>query len=125
MEEIPDEQASFTIPQLLEQLCAKETPDVKERHSSDMRVDTYCIFANLLSVDIFTSVEITSVPEAMLTSADMKMKDRMKEELRRLENRLSSPNLGRGDSTASTGSKTRRREKSEKQEDQSDGSNRM
>ncbi|XP_037615219.1 uncharacterized protein LOC119481959 isoform X2 [Sebastes umbrosus] len=109
MEDIPNEQALAIIPQLLNQLCSIEIPDickvvlqtlyvitqktkgtnswdpnfieklyktvapfVKDEHSSGIRVYTYGIFANLLSVEhaanIFTSVGITSVPEDILTS---------------------------------------------------------
>lgn len=61
-----------------------------DQYSSHIRGYTYGIFANLLSVghavNIFTSMGITPVPEDVLTSADMKMNDKLKEVLRRLKN---------------------------------------
>ncbi|XP_037615224.1 uncharacterized protein LOC119481960 isoform X3 [Sebastes umbrosus] len=165
MEDIPNEQALAIIPQLLNQLCSKERPDicedvlqtlyvitqktkgtngwdpnfieklcktvapfVKDEHSSDIRVYTYGILANLLSVkhaaNIFTSVGITSVPEDILTSADMKMNDKLKEVLRRLKSHFNKPNSECEDVAASPGSKKKKKKKKkkkEKQEDPNDG----
>ncbi|XP_078020249.1 uncharacterized protein LOC144459683 [Epinephelus lanceolatus] len=73
-------------PNFVEKLCQTVAPFIKDQHSSDIRVFTYGIFANLLSVkhaaNIFTSVGITSVPEDILTTADMQMNDKLKEVLR-------------------------------------------
>ncbi|XP_041821291.1 sensor for unfolded proteins in the ER ire1-like isoform X2 [Chelmon rostratus] len=107
--------ANFT-----EKLCKTVAPFVKNQHSSDIRVYTYGVFANMLSVEhavnIFPSVGITSVPKDVLTSADMKMNDKLKEVLRRLKNHFNSPNLESKEYTASPRSK-KMKEKSEKQED--------
>ncbi|XP_041821252.1 serine/threonine-protein kinase/endoribonuclease IRE1-like [Chelmon rostratus] len=117
-------------PKFTEKLCKTVAPFVKNQHSSDIRVYTYGVFANMLSVEhavnIFPSVGITSVPEDVLLSADMKMNDKLKEVLRRLKNHFNSPNLESKDNTASAGSKKKKKkkkkmkEKSEKQEDPSD-----
>ncbi|XP_049922705.1 uncharacterized protein LOC126403918 isoform X1 [Epinephelus moara] len=113
-------------PNFVEKLCQTLAPFIKDQHSSDIRVFTYGIFANLLSVkhvaNIFTSVGITSVPEDILTSADMKMNDKLKEVLRRLKDHFSKPNSECEDSKPSPGSKRKKKkkkknkEKSEKQE---------
>ncbi|KAL7375929.1 hypothetical protein ABVT39_026768 [Epinephelus coioides] len=106
-------------PNFVDKLCHTVAPFIKDQHSSVTRVLTCGIFANLLSVkhaaNIFTSVGITSVPEDILTSADMKMNDKLKEVLRRLKDNFSKPNSECEDSKASPGSK-RKKEKSEKQE---------
>ncbi|XP_070710489.1 uncharacterized protein [Pempheris klunzingeri] len=107
----------------IERLCNTVAPFIKDQHSSDLRVFTYGIFANLLSVEhavnIFTSVGITSVPEDILTSADMKMNDKLKEVLRRLENHFSKPNPESESGTSLPGSK-KKKEMSERQEDPND-----
>ncbi|XP_034425245.1 uncharacterized protein LOC117752163 [Hippoglossus hippoglossus] len=76
-------------PSFIEKLCGTVAPFVNDQYSSDIRVYTYGIVENLLSVEhavsIFTSVGITSVPEDKLESADMKMNDKLKEVLRRLK----------------------------------------
>ncbi|XP_076580477.1 serine/threonine-protein kinase/endoribonuclease IRE1-like isoform X1 [Chaetodon auriga] len=80
-----------------EKLCKTVAPYVKNQHSSDIRVYTYGVFANILSVEhtanIFPSVGITSVPDDILLSADMEMNDKLKEVLRQLKNHFNSPNL--------------------------------
>ncbi|KAK0132091.1 Serine/threonine-protein kinase ppk4 [Merluccius polli] len=52
----------------------------------------YGIFANLISTEhanrIFTSIGLTSVPEEILTSAEMRMDDNLKEGLRQLQKYL-------------------------------------
>ncbi|XP_076580479.1 serine/threonine-protein kinase/endoribonuclease IRE1-like isoform X3 [Chaetodon auriga] len=111
-------------------MCKIVAPYVKNQHSFDITVYAYGVFANILSVEhaanIFPSVGITSVPDDILTSADMKMNDKLKEALRRLKNHLNSPNLESKDDTASSGSKKKRKKKkkkkgkSEKQEDPKD-----
>ncbi|XP_030287473.1 serine/threonine-protein kinase/endoribonuclease IRE2-like isoform X6 [Sparus aurata] len=170
LEEIPNEQAQALVPQLLDQLCLKERPEVceavlqtlyvitqktkgtdgwdlnfvmklcttvapfvKDHHSSEIRVCTYGVFANLVSVehvgDIFTSVGITAVPEDILLSAEMTNVDKLKEVLRRLNNYFSKPNVECEDCTASPGpgkkknkkkKKKKKNEKSDKEEDPND-----
>ncbi|XP_051799953.1 uncharacterized protein LOC110972434 isoform X2 [Acanthochromis polyacanthus] len=122
-----DWDSSFT-----ENLCKTVAPFVNDLHSSDIRVYTYGIFANLLSAehatDIFTSLGITSVPEDILTSAGMKMNDKLKEGLRRLKSHFSEPNLEYEDNKAKPESKKKKKrkkkkkkkEKAEKPEDPSD-----
>ncbi|XP_049922707.1 uncharacterized protein LOC126403918 isoform X2 [Epinephelus moara] len=101
-------------PNFVEKLCQTVAPFIKDQHSSDTRVFTFGIFANLLSVkhvaNIFPSVGITSVPEDILTTADMKMNDKLKEVLRRLKDHFSKANSECEDSKASPGSK-RKQEK--------------
>ncbi|XP_019134976.2 uncharacterized protein LOC104939709 isoform X6 [Larimichthys crocea] len=105
-------------PNFVEKLCKTVAPFVEEQYSSDIRVFTYSIFSNLLSVkhaaSIFTSVGVTSVPEDILTSADMKMNDKLKEVLRRLKNHLSKPNMECEDCTALPGSKKKKKKKKKK-----------
>uniref|UniRef100_A0A3B4TUH6 Uncharacterized LOC111231614 n=1 Tax=Seriola dumerili TaxID=41447 RepID=A0A3B4TUH6_SERDU len=115
----------------IEELCNTIAPFVKDQYSSDIRVYTYGIFANLLSVEhalnIFTTVGITSVPDDILTSADMKMNDKLKEALRRLKNHFSHTDGECEDGTASPEArkkkkkkKKKKRKKSEKTEDPND-----
>ncbi|XP_056225762.1 uncharacterized protein LOC130164813 [Seriola aureovittata] len=114
----------------IEKLYNTIAPFVKDQYSSDIRVYTYGIYANLLSVEhavnIFTTVGITSVPEDILTSADMKMNDKLKEALRRLKNHLSHPDGECEDGTVSPEArkkkkkKKKKRKKSEKTEDPND-----
>ncbi|KAE8279040.1 putative serine/threonine-protein kinase irlA [Larimichthys crocea] len=105
-------------PNFVEKLCKTVAPFVEEQYSSDIRVFTYSIFANLLSVEhaasIFTSVGVTSVPEDILTSADMKMNDKLKELLRRLKNHFSKPNMECEDCAALPGSKKKKKKKKKK-----------
>ncbi|TNN55370.1 putative serine/threonine-protein kinase irlA [Liparis tanakae] len=81
----------------IETLCKTVAPFVKDGHSSDVRGFAYGIFESLLSVghaaSIITSAGITSVPECVLTSAGMKMNDKLKETLRRLNNHFSKPHM--------------------------------
>ncbi|XP_030287490.1 probable serine/threonine-protein kinase ireA isoform X2 [Sparus aurata] len=107
----------------VEKLCKAVAPFVKDHHPSDIRVFTYGVFANLLSVkhvgDIFTSVGITAVPEDILTSADKTNNDKLKEVLRRLNSYFSKPNQECEDCTASPESK-KKMEKQQEQDDQND-----
>ncbi|XP_049423868.1 uncharacterized protein LOC125883548 isoform X3 [Epinephelus fuscoguttatus] len=100
-------------PNFVDKLCQTVAPFIKDQHTV-IRVFTCGIFANLLSVkhaaNIFTSVGITSVPEDILISADMKMNDKLKEVLRRLKDHFSKPNSECEDSKASPGPK-RKQEK--------------
>uniref|UniRef100_A0A671YWC5 Protein kinase domain-containing protein n=1 Tax=Sparus aurata TaxID=8175 RepID=A0A671YWC5_SPAAU len=111
----------------IEKLCKTVAPFVKVNHHSEIRVFTYGVFANLLSVehvdDIFTSVGITAVPEDILMSAEMTNNDMLKEVLRRLNNYFSKPNVECEDCTASPGprkKKTKKNEKTDKEEDPND-----
>lgn len=114
-------------PNFIEKLCKSVAPFVQEEHLINIRVLTYGIFGNLLSfkhaVKFFTSVGITSVPEEILTTADMKMIKDLKEVLRQLKKQFSTPDFGCGDSTALPGSKKKKKkkkkkkDKSEKQDD--------
>ncbi|XP_059211440.1 uncharacterized protein LOC131990068 [Centropristis striata] len=83
-------------PNYIEKLFKAVARFVKGKHSSWTRLYAYAVFANLLSVEhaanILTSVGITSVPEDILTSADMSMNDKLKKALRRLKNHFSKPN---------------------------------
>ncbi|XP_068432589.1 uncharacterized protein [Clinocottus analis] len=115
----------------MKKLCKTVVPFVKDQDSY-IRVYTYGIIAHLLSVEgaatIFTSVGITSVPEGILTSADMQMNDKLKEALRRLKNHFSNANMELCvDSEASPGpskkkkkKKKKKKGKSEKQEEPND-----
>ena len=62
----------------------------------------YGIFANLVSTEhanrMFTSIGLTSVPEAILTSAEMRMDDILKEVLRHLQKYLIHPSAALEDS---------------------------
>ncbi|XP_078131706.1 uncharacterized protein LOC144533994 isoform X1 [Sander vitreus] len=111
-------------PDFIEKLCKTVAPFVKDQHSSDIRVYTYGVFANLLSVEqaasIFTSVGITSVPEDTLAFADMKMNDKLKEVLRRLKNHFGKPNMECKDSAILPGSKKKKKKKKRKKEKQED-----
>ncbi|XP_042368705.1 uncharacterized protein LOC121962512 [Plectropomus leopardus] len=79
-----------------ETLCKTLAPFAKQPRSTDIEIFTYGIFGNLLSVkhaaDIFAAVGITSVSEDILTTAEMKMNDKLKEVLRRLIDHFSKPN---------------------------------
>ncbi|XP_030287472.1 probable serine/threonine-protein kinase ireA isoform X5 [Sparus aurata] len=113
-------------------LCQTVAPFVKVHHHSDIRVFTYGVIANLLSVehvgDIFTSVGITAVPEDILTSAEMTNNDKLKEVLRRLNSYFRKPNVECEDCTASPGprkkknkkKKKKKKEKTDKEEDPND-----
>ncbi|XP_019203152.1 uncharacterized protein LOC102081836 [Oreochromis niloticus] len=105
----------------LENLCKTVAPFVNEQHSTNIRVYTYGIFANLMSVEqkvnIFASVGITSVPEDILTSADMKMNEKLKEVLRNLKSYLSKPNSEcEGNAASSVAKKKKKKKKKKKQE---------
>ncbi|XP_030287485.1 serine/threonine-protein kinase ppk4-like isoform X2 [Sparus aurata] len=101
-------------------LCQTVAPFVKDHHSSEIRVCTYGVFANLLSVehvgDIFTSVGITAMPEDILTSVEITNNDKLKEVLRRLNNYFSKPNVECEDCTASPGPRKKNNNKKKKKE---------
>ncbi|XP_004554467.3 uncharacterized protein LOC101478597 [Maylandia zebra] len=110
----------------LQNLCKTVFPFVNEQHSTEIRVYTYGIFANLLSAEkaanIFKSVAITSVPEDILTSVEMELNEKLKEVLRSLKEYLSKPNSECEGNTASTlvrkkKKKRKKKEKTPKQED--------
>ncbi|XP_041661671.1 uncharacterized protein LOC121521621 [Cheilinus undulatus] len=77
----------------IERLCRTVAPFVNEKYSSDIRVFTYAIFGKLLSVEnavnFITSAGITSVPDDILTSADMKLQTDLTDVIRRLKIYLS------------------------------------
>ncbi|XP_028284757.1 uncharacterized protein LOC114450682 isoform X1 [Parambassis ranga] len=116
----------------MERLCTTVAPFVKEPHPSNIRVYSYGTLANLLPFgpvdNVLTSVGITSVPEDILTSADMKMNDKLKEALRRLKKVLSMPNSEYADNTTVPESRKKKKKKkkkkknSDKQEDTNDES---
>ncbi|CAI5668663.1 unnamed protein product [Oreochromis niloticus] len=108
----------------LENLCRTVAPFVNG-YSPNIRVYTYGIFGNLLSVEqtsnIFTSVGITSVPKDIITSVKMEMNEKLKEVLRSLNNYLGNPNSEFEGNTASPLVRKKRKiEKTEKQEDLND-----
>ncbi|XP_058480297.1 uncharacterized protein LOC131456215 [Solea solea] len=107
-------------PNFIEKLCNTVVPFVKDQYSTDVRIYTYGIVANLLSVEqavsIFTSVGITSVPEDILTSADMNMNDKLKEALRCLKNYLSKLNEESEDGAAVPESRKKKKKKKKKKE---------
>ncbi|XP_056299002.1 uncharacterized protein LOC130211980 [Pseudoliparis swirei] len=116
-------------PNFIETLCKTVAPFVKDHHSSDIRVFAYGIFASLISVEhaasIITSAGITSVPDGVLTSADMKMNDKLKESLRRLKKHFSKPHMECANVAALPGpskkkKKKKKKGKSEKQEEAND-----
>ncbi|KAL4006644.1 serine/threonine-protein kinase/endoribonuclease IRE1 [Sarotherodon galilaeus] len=111
----------------LQNLCRTVAPFVNEQHSTIIRVYAYGILGNLLSAEkaanIFTSLGINSLPEDILTSADMKMNEKLKEVLRSLKTYLSKPNSeceGNAASSVSKKKKKKKKKKTEKQEDPND-----
>ncbi|XP_070785861.1 serine/threonine-protein kinase/endoribonuclease IRE1-like [Enoplosus armatus] len=99
----------------MKKLCKTIAPFIQKEYSIRIRVITYGVFANLLlfehAVNIFTSVGITSVPEDILTSADVKMNDKLKEVLRHLKNHLSKPNMEYEDDRAVPESRKKQKDK--------------
>ncbi|XP_078147739.1 serine/threonine-protein kinase/endoribonuclease IRE1-like isoform X2 [Centroberyx gerrardi] len=162
MREIPNEISLGMIPQLLERLSSRRSPDVlkailetiyvitqktvkngwnqifleklcttialfvKKEYTSDVRVYTYGILANLLSfehaADIFTSKGITSVPEDILTSVDMQSNNSLKEIIIGLQIHFNKPNSECEDSTPTSkalpGSKKMKKKKPEEPNDE-------
>uniref|UniRef100_A0A8D3CUS4 Uncharacterized protein n=1 Tax=Scophthalmus maximus TaxID=52904 RepID=A0A8D3CUS4_SCOMX len=110
-------------PTFIEKLCVTVAPFVNDGYSSNVRVYTYGIVGNLLSVEhavnIFTSAGITSVPEDILASADMKMNDKLKDVLRRLKNHLIKQN-GECEESRKKKKKKKKKKKTEKHEDPND-----
>lgn len=105
------------------EMCKRIAPFVNEQYSSVIRVFTYGIFANLLLANILPSLGITSVPEDILTYADMKMNDKLKEGLKRLKNDLSMSSSSTVSSVSSRKKKKKKKtKKAEKQEDPNDDS---
>ncbi|XP_035768716.1 serine/threonine-protein kinase ppk4-like [Neolamprologus brichardi] len=103
----------------LENLCRTVAPFVNEQHSTKIRIYTYAIFGNLLSVEqtanIFKSGGITSVPEDILTSVAMEMDDSLKKVVRGLKEYLSKPNSECEGNTASTLGKKKKKKKKKKE----------
>ncbi|XP_026189312.1 uncharacterized protein LOC113146188 isoform X2 [Mastacembelus armatus] len=106
-------------PTFIEKLCRTVAEFMQEKYHTGIRIYTYGIFANLLSVKhavkMFTSLNITSVPEDILTSADMMMLTDLKEGLRRLKNHFSKGNSEGEDCTVSQESKKKKKKKKKKQ----------
>ncbi|XP_076000005.1 uncharacterized protein LOC142993194 [Genypterus blacodes] len=107
-----------------EKLCKAAVPFVQQQHHTTLRTLSYGIFANLLTVTnaakIFSSVGITSVPDDIITHADMQLNDKMKEALRQLAN-FCRPNSVCEDSAAIPGSKKKKKKKKKKKaEEQGD-----
>lgn len=102
-------------PVITEELCRTLAPFTDEKHSADTRVFTYGIFGNLLSfqnaVHFMTSAGITSVPDDIVTSAEMQMLNDLKDVIRRLKSHLSKPN---SESEDKPGSKKKRKKKKKK-----------
>uniref|UniRef100_A0A8C6V441 Uncharacterized protein n=1 Tax=Neogobius melanostomus TaxID=47308 RepID=A0A8C6V441_9GOBI len=113
-------------------LCGNIAPFATDKHSSEIRKYTYGVFANLLplkhAASIFTSLGISSVPEDVLTSAEMKMNDKLTEGLRRLDGHFNRTNSECEDNPVASGSvkktkkKKKKKDKSEVQ-DQTDTDN--
>ncbi|KAJ0006574.1 hypothetical protein NQD34_013847 [Periophthalmus magnuspinnatus] len=108
----------------LETLCKSISPFVKDQHSSDIREFTYGVFANLLplknAAEMFTSAEICTVPEDVLTSADMKMNDKLKEGLRRLKGHFNRTNSECEDVSEAPGSGKKKKKKKKKKKEKSE-----
>ncbi|XP_034085047.1 uncharacterized protein LOC117554654 [Gymnodraco acuticeps] len=114
----------------VEKICKTIAPFVESRNTLDIRLLTYGTFANLLSVkhatSIFASVEITSVPEDILMSAEMNTNEKLKEVLKQLKDHLSKPSMDSEDSTVLPESKKKKKKKkknkqqSENQEEPND-----
>ncbi|KAL4006680.1 myotubularin-related protein 5/13 [Sarotherodon galilaeus] len=106
------------------ELCRTVAPFVNEKLPTNIRVYTYGILANLRLIEqaanIFTSVGITSVPKDILTSADMKMNEKLKEVLRSLKEYLSKPNSEGEENAASSVAKKKKKKKKKKTEKQED-----
>ncbi|KAM4536344.1 uncharacterized protein PAE49_020988 isoform 1-T2 [Odontesthes bonariensis] len=114
----------------MEKLCKTVAPFVNERHSSDIRVYTYGIFGNLLAVEhaayMFKSVGITSVPEDIQISADMRNNDKLKEVLRRLKSHCIQPGSeydGNAALPEPRKKKKKKKKKKTKREERQEGAN--
>ena len=90
----------------------------------------YGIFANLVSTEhanrMFTSIELTSVPEEILRAAQMTMDDNLKEGLRHLQNYLIHPSPASEDSVSAdkellaSKKKKKKKKRKNKHEEQND-----
>lgn len=83
-------------PKVTEKLCGTIAPFTHDKYSTNTRLFSYGIFGNLLSfqnaVHFMTSAGIKSVPDDILTYADMHMLNDLKEVIRQLKSHLSKPN---------------------------------
>ncbi|XP_055012448.1 uncharacterized protein LOC110159327 isoform X2 [Boleophthalmus pectinirostris] len=108
----------------LETICKSIAPFVKEQQPSDIREFTYGVFANLLplkhSVKIFRSVGICTVPEDVLTSAEMKIYDKLKEGLRKLKDHFNRTNSECEDTSEAPGSGKKKKKKKKKKKEKSE-----
>ncbi|CAI5668650.1 unnamed protein product [Oreochromis niloticus] len=106
----------------LQNLCKTVAFFANEHHPTKIRIYTYGIFGNLLSVkqkaNILKSVGITALPEDILTCVEMEMNEKLKEVLRSLNNYFSRPSSECEGNTASP--LVRKNKKTEKQEDPND-----
>ncbi|XP_065807066.1 uncharacterized protein [Labrus bergylta] len=109
-------------PEFIVKFCRTIVPFVHEKHATETRAFTYGIFGNLVlvkdAVSFITSAGITSVPDDVLTSADMKMLKDLKEVLRRLNNHLSKLNSESEDLPGSKKKKKKKKKKKEEEEKQ-------
>uniref|UniRef100_A0A8C6VA44 Uncharacterized protein n=1 Tax=Neogobius melanostomus TaxID=47308 RepID=A0A8C6VA44_9GOBI len=105
-------------------LCESIAQFATNKHSSEIRVYAYGVFANLLplkdAASIFTSLGISSVPEDVLTSAGMKMNDKLKEGLRRLNGHFNGTNSECEDNPVASGSVKKKKKKKKKKKDKSE-----
>ncbi|XP_069561260.1 uncharacterized protein [Brachyistius frenatus] len=99
-------------------------PFVNELYSSDIRVYTYGIFGNLVSVEhaayLFPVFGISSVPEDILMFAGMKMNEKLKDTLGHLKDYFSKPSSESERTTTVPESSKKKKKKSESQEDPND-----
>ncbi|XP_033992593.1 probable serine/threonine-protein kinase irlD isoform X3 [Trematomus bernacchii] len=93
----------------VEKICKTIAPFVENQYPSGIRLPTYGTFANLLS-----SVGITSVPEDILMSAEMKANEKLKEVLKQLKYHLSKQSMDSEDSTVLPESKKKKKKKKKK-----------
>lgn len=113
---------------ILTKLCKAISPFVKPENNSNIRIYTYGIFANLIPYECnMSSFEISSVPNELLTYADMGMDDNIKGKLRDLCIYFRSPgnvshskgeDLNSCDQSGTKKKKKKKKKKSKKTENQ-------
>ncbi|XP_072314743.1 uncharacterized protein [Eucyclogobius newberryi] len=112
--------------EFLETLCKSIAPFSKHQ-KTNIRVFTYGVFANLLplkhAAKVFTSVGISTVPEDVLASAEMKMNDKLKEGLRRLEGHFKRTNSECEDILVTPGSVRKKKKKKKKEQSETNSQN--
>ncbi|CAL8366236.1 unnamed protein product [Boreogadus saida] len=102
-----------------------------KNYPSANAIYAYGIFANLVSTEhanrLLTSIGLTSVPEEILTSAEMRMDDNLKEGLRHLQKYLIHPSPASEDSISADKEllapkkKKKKKKRKNKNEEQNDG----